>query len=218
MAGTVRDTWKLLKKDRQVVGVALTLLTKAIDNAVGSLKAIGCESFNVVTRLQDLEALNDLLYDAEQLKGDQDIPLDLCPTLRVGLSLQHDAVQAVKKNKLKLELETDEEEVRDKQLSRILSDLDVNLIRLAPRDFDLAVEVAKTAALKLKKKSETQTELPVGEAKKEEAKPAAEEKAKDAPVKGKHDGPPMRAKIFTVEDGGAKNGKAPAKKPAGKKK
>lgn len=134
------DTWEVKPADRTVISVALKLLTSALKDATNTCRAVGVTSYNVEQRTAQLEEISSLFFGEEGEEASAFIPLRLLPTLRVGLSLQHDWLQKVFKMKQQGVLGAEEENDREKQLERLFSDLDVQLLRQAQVVLDAFTE------------------------------------------------------------------------------
>jgi hypothetical protein len=116
--------YQIAVPDRPLCYVGLTLLAAALKRAEKALRSVNCSSDAVTLRKDECERLQKAFTE----KGpalELGIPMGLLPTLRVALAIEFDHATKVLENQQDLAMDTEETELRVKQLGRLLADLDM---------------------------------------------------------------------------------------------
>lgn len=118
------QTIPIAAKDHPLCRVAIKLLAKRLTRAKALLESIDVAAPGIARRDADCQTITT--HFGDDVLRDLGLPASLVSSLRVGLSLEHDMVRAIRDRKEgKLSMDTTEEEARLLQLDRLMSELDV---------------------------------------------------------------------------------------------
>lgn len=114
----------IAERDHPVVQIGLELLVKRCDQVLKSLKSLDVDDGEVTRRQAEAQHLLDSIAENNPLLK-LGFPIKFLRTVRVALVLEWEKVQSVLEAQQGLLIENDSTSTRSKQVSRLLSELDV---------------------------------------------------------------------------------------------